>query len=140
MPFETLETVSRRLPRSSGSISYRRVRGSKGHRPQPRLIISIPKTLAADFKTRDGDTYALLLGSGDDAGKARIRRDAKGTGRCTPLQHTFMFNFGFVPYLGTSAGDREPLQVRAITGKDGSGFEFDLPVWFKPDDDADAGA
>jgi hypothetical protein len=77
---------------------------------------------------KKNDRVALLIGSGNDSGKARL---AKGNGGVA-VAHVLrgggiLLRFGYVPMLGADAAEREELDFRAA----GENFEFDLPPWFK---------
>lgn len=133
MPFEPMEIYTRPATVSAPTLSYKRKTTSHG-RTKPKLVLFVPKPLAGDFTTTKGQRFALHLGNGKDAGKARVLPAVTG-GHCTPLQHGFTFYFGFLPYLGESSAEKEPVTVRAITVDKAQGFEIDLPAWFKPDED-----
>ena len=81
----------------------------------------------ADFKAKKDQPFTLSVGTGTDAGKARISPAVKGVVP-THFLHGLVFRFGYVPMLGTDAAEKEFVAVKAI-GKDG--FEIDLPPWFK---------
>lgn len=123
MGFETIATVVGKGKQAS--ISYRRNQRSG----IPRLIISIPKVIAADT-IGVNDCFRLQLGTGGDKGKARLVRIKGGTPVCIQRGGVTL-RFGFVPMLGNSAAEKEEIEIRPID----LGFEFDLPAWFKADED-----
>ncbi len=136
MPFAPLETITRPLKEVKASISYMRFRreGKKKkqeHEYTPRLVIGIPKAVVTAPKKMAAQSYVLQIGSGNDAGKARLLPAANGNG-VTPreLKGALAFRFGYVPLLGDSVADREMVDVKALSG---GGFELTLPAWFKAD-------
>ena len=134
MPFEELETHTRGNEPPSATMSYSHAtEKSKRAGKKPRLTISIPTTVCGAAKA---EFFKLMIGSGSDAGKLRLRGLSKNSnveGGVKPSEHAhfFRWNFGFVPLLGeeeTFEGERRP--VRKI-GDDI--FEIDVPVsWFAP--------
>lgn len=128
MPFELLPTVlSQQRLSISGSISYKRNSRSKNRKSPPRLIICLPANLN-NGSIIQHDRVALLIGTGDDAGKAKLVKDKHGTARAHLLRGgAALLRFGYVPMLGQDPAEHEVLEFRA----DGDGFEFDLPPWFK---------
>lgn len=127
MPFEILETIPRDSRQPMASVSYER-RGKKNALPQ--LIVAIPTTLAGICKR---ERFRFDIGTGADAGKARVSGLAKGVpGTSAPgtmMKHSLVIRFGEVPALGDDAAAKEPCAVRKI---DDNTWEIDLPPWFKP--------
>lgn len=134
MPFEQVPTVAKAPKATQCSISYMRLTHSdaKNDRPKrlPRLIIGIPRGILGNFKPNKDKLYELHVGTGKDAGKARIIPGGAGVAPST-LKYCVVFRFGFVPMLGDEIADKEFINGRAIDG----GYEIDLPAWFKPIED-----
>lgn len=128
MAFKILEIVAppRRAPQAS--ISYRRQKNGQNRAAKPRLRIGIPEAVAS---TCDKNVkFEFLIGSGPDAGKARIVKGATAGVDPIKMNHGgLVFVFGYVPMLGDDAAEVERVPVKAV--KDG--FEIELPPWFKPD-------
>jgi len=142
MPFSPLNFVSGIVAaKLDASISYRRNTSEHAKNKRPKLIIGIPKAKAAGFKLDPKMWWTIQIGSDADAGKARIVPAAtSATGvLCTELKGGFIFRFGYVPYLGDSAAERERVDVKVLPQN--GGFELTLPAWFKPEeaDEAPAG-
>jgi hypothetical protein len=77
MPFEALETIARDARVPMASVSYERPwRKGKERAGLPVLIIAVPTTLAGLCKR---DRFRFEIGTGTDAGKARVCGLAKGT-------------------------------------------------------------
>jgi hypothetical protein len=84
MPFENLETITKANMPPMAKLSYMpptvRVGKSpakKARDPKPQLIVSIPTTICGTAKAK---AFALLLGTGDDLGKLRIKGLKKDVG------------------------------------------------------------
>jgi hypothetical protein len=135
MPFAPLETVTKKLIEIRASISYMRRRMREGknkrhpHEYTPRLVIGIPKGVVTAPKKAAAQTYVFQIGSGNDAGKARLLPSDKGIAP-RDLKGGLVFRFGYVPMLGNNIADRELVEVKALAG---GGFEIALPAWFKAD-------
>jgi hypothetical protein len=130
MPFEALETIARDTRVPMASVSYARSqRKGKVRAGLPVLIIAIPTTLAGVCKR---DRFRFEVGTGNDAGKARVCGLAKGTvGTSAPgtmMKNALVIRFGEVPALGEDAAAKEQVHVRKI---DDNQWEIDLPPWFK---------
>lgn len=128
MPFEPLPTVpAQKQLKDVGSISYKRNARSRNKKSPPRLIICVP-TIVNNGYIHKSDRVALLIGSGDDAGRAQLRKGKEGAAVAHVLRGGgIMLRFGYVPMLGVDQAEREELDFRT----NGDGFEFDLPPWFK---------
>lgn len=129
MPFENIAFIAKPLKDVQASISYRKNTTKSGRSKNPVLVIGVPKTVCADFKAKKDETFTLSLGSGADAGKARIAPTTQGGVLAKHLKGGLVFRFGYVPMLGDDSADKEFIAVKAI-GKDT--FELTLPAWFKP--------
>lgn len=125
MAFESIVTVPGSSPKR-GSISYKRNHRKKSGRADPHLIVAIPKAIA-NGSVQPGDCYQLQLGSGDDAGKARLVKDKYGI-IAHVLRGGVTIRFGYVPRLGHDAAEKEEIDVRPLANGE---FEFDVPRWFK---------
>lgn len=129
MPFNAIETVKAPEKLTRASISYRKKMNKTGRSRQPKLVIGIPKSHTGSFKAKDGATFALLLGEGKDAGKARIQPTTAGGVAVRMLKGGAVFHFGFVPMLGDDQAEKEFVDVKSVD----NGFEIALPAWFKAD-------
>ncbi len=138
MPFEYVPTISAPPKDIFASISYRRNLTKHGKNRNPKLIIGIPKSVCALFKssTKDKKTppefyYEFHIGTGTDKGKARILKTNPGSVgvRATILKGGMVLRFGYVPMLGSSAAEKDMVEVKTID----DGFEITLPSWFKGD-------
>jgi hypothetical protein len=131
MPFEPVEVVNKHNRPPQASISYeraeRKTRKGLTKSKTPHLMISIPTTISGVSKKK---FFMLQLGTGEDAGKARISGRAAATKHTVErrdLMHATTFDFGFVPMLGDDAAAKEFVGVRKISDDE---FEIDLPKWF----------
>lgn len=131
MPFENIETITKHNMPPMAKISYMPPQGRKSLKsnkdPKPQLMVSIPTTICGTAKAK---SFSLLLGSGADAGKIRIK-GAKAKEGIEPkeLMHAFIFRFGYVPKLGEDHFDGEHRPVRKISDDE---FEIDVPAsWFE---------
>jgi len=135
MPFENLETITKQNmpPRAKLSYMPTQGRGKNGGKARgdakPQLIISIPTTVCGTTKAK---AFTLLLGSGADRGKLRVKgvkKDAGGGIEPKELMHASVFRFGYVPKLGDDHFDGEHRPVRKISDDE---FEIDIPEsWFE---------
>jgi hypothetical protein len=127
MAFDTLETISRDSHAPMASISYDRPK--RGADKIPRLIVSVPTVLAGLCKR---DWFRFEIGTGQDAGRARVSGIAKGVpGSSAPgtmMKNALVIRFGRVPALGEDAAAKELCPVRKV---DDNTWEIDLPPWFK---------
>ena len=130
MPFDEItERVSSRPEQAPASIRLRRRRGGK-----PGCIIGLRRVLMTDIGWKDCDVV-LLIGNGDDAGKIRLKKMAKGKG-LAPLRSMksgsavvdlgFVSSFGEMPKLGV------PIEAKKLS--DGM-IELTLPDWTKVEDE-----
>jgi hypothetical protein len=127
MPFEVLETQPGDIKVPMASISYE-VPKRAGRNTPPRLIVSIPTTIAGVCKH---ERFVFELGTGSDGGKARISGVAKAVPGSAPgrmLMHAIVIRFGEVKALGEDAAAKESVPVRKISD---TVWEIDLPPWFK---------
>lgn len=139
MAFENLETITKQNMPPMAKLSYMpptsrgKSAGKLSRDPKPQLIVSIPTTICGTAKAK---AFALLLGTGDDLGKLRVKglkKDAGGGIEPKELAHTFLFRFGYVPKLGDDHFDGEHRPVRKISDDE---FEIDVPAsWFDGDGD-----
>jgi hypothetical protein len=126
MPFELLPTVPTAQHATHGSISYKRNSRSRNKKSPPRLIICVPRSLNNGSIERN-DRISLLIGTGSDAGKAKLAKAKDGALARVLRGGAILLRFGYVPMLGIDPAEREAIEVRP----NGDGFEFDLPPWFK---------
>lgn len=131
MPFEVLATVTKPAKESRPSISYMRFKSTTDpdniSKRLPKLIVGIPKGMISGFKPKKDELYEFHVGTGKDAGRARIIPGKNGIAAIV-LKNCVAFRFGFVPMLGDEIADKEFIDGHAIDG----GFELALPAWFKP--------
>ncbi len=108
MPFETLQTITKDNQPPTAKLSYLRPKdrktGQSKRDSKPNLKITIASTVCGTSKS---ELYELLLGTGADAGKIRVkgidtkRSPKKGHGvKVKQLMHAFVWDFGYVPKLG----------------------------------------
>lgn len=116
MPFEELETIRRDNLPPMASLSYlRKVRKDKEFdrgKIKPQLTISVPSVIFISKKER----FQLLLGTGQDANKLRIRATAdqkKGT-KLSEFKTYFILRFGYVPKLGDEIFDNIRCDIKRI--------------------------
>lgn len=142
MPFEDLITVAAAPKDALASISYRRAEIGKKLNPHPKLIVGIPAKYCPHNKSstpkKDAQVgkltpglWSFMVGTGTDAGKARIMPSATGVHGRMLKAGAMAFRFGYVPMLGKDAAEKEFVEVRAVMSDKGQGFEIDLPPWFK---------
>jgi hypothetical protein len=143
MPFETLETITKANAPPTAVLSYMcRTQKPKPGKPvrndkdrKPSLMVTLPTTMCGTSKS---ETFALLIGTGADIGKLRIKgipASVKGAApspagaKPSQMKHAFRFNFGFVPKLGEDHFDGERRPVKKINNEE---FEIEVPSsWFK---------
>lgn len=128
MPFEALETIPRDKHVPMASISYERPARGK-NKLLPRLIVAIPTTLAGMCKPV---RFVIEIGTGADAGKARVTGVPKGvagvTSPGTMMKNSLVIRFGEVPALGTDAAAKEACRVEKVQDHI---WDITLPAWFK---------
>jgi hypothetical protein len=136
MPFETLETITKANMPPRAKITYLRGVVKRGkdagkHKDdaKPQLMVTIPTTICGTAKAK---FFALLLGSGNDKGKIRIKGVKSEKEGVTPkeLKNAFVFRFGYVPKLGDDIFDGGHRLVRKIGDDE---FEIEIAAeWFTP--------
>ncbi len=134
MPFDEVETFTKTNQPPAAKVTYLRGGHSdtkKATERKPSLVITVPTTICGVGKA---EKFALLIGTGADAGKIVIRGMAKGTEKPahikpTEHQYYFKFNFGFVPRLGEDVFDGGHVPIRKIKDDE---FELTVPKsWFE---------
>ncbi|QDM26981.1 hypothetical protein FNL56_13325 [Tardiphaga sp. vice304] len=136
MPFEEAEIHTRENAPPMATLAYTSKPGKKGNERNPSLSITLPTAICGQGKA---ERFVLLIGSGDMAGKIRIKgvagstkvasKDAKGV-KPAQMKWSFRFNFGFVPRLGTDKIASDQLPLRKVGDDE---FEIDVPAsWFDP--------
>lgn len=142
MPFEDLVTIANPPKDVLASISYRRNTFGKKPNPHPKLIIGIPAKFCPQSKStgpKKGEKaptaptvmWTFQVGTGDDAGLARIVPADVGVQARALRGGALAFRFGYVPALGKDAADKDYVPISNITTSKGPGFEIKLPDWFK---------
>ena len=139
MPFEEAEIITKNNAPPTAKITYQR--GGHADTPQakldekkPKLHVTIPTTVIGVCKRKH---FALLIGTGDDAGKLLVRgiEDKKVTkDHVAPSEHAHFlkFNFGFVVKLGETEFDGGQ---RPVTRIDDDNFPIDVPKsWFEQEE------
>lgn len=125
MPFEVLETITKKHNIPMATVTYMRTWSKKKDTPkgEPRLRIAIPTTLF----TSSAERAVLLLGSGLDAKKLRIKttNDKMVGVAITTLMHAVRFSFGYVPKFGNECFDTVRCPVKKINAEE---FEIELPL------------
>lgn len=136
MPFTEEETFTKHNAEPVARWTYEfGGHADKREGKKPQLHISIPTTICGVCKKK---RFALLIGTGEDAGKVIVRGipdDKAKTHHIPPTehQHFLKFNFGFVPKLGKRTFDGGHVPVRRI---DDDNFELTVPKsWFELDED-----
>ena len=131
MTFEVLETFTKANMPPKAKLSYMRAAsraksgGKRSDDAKPQMIVSIPTTICGTAKAKK---FQLLLGTGANAGKIRIKGSSKDGIEPKELMHSFVF--GFVPRLGDDIFDSEHHPVKKISDDE---FEIEVPAsWFGP--------
>lgn len=137
MPFDEAETITKHNAEPVARWLYEL--GGHAGKPKdgkkPQLHISIPTAVCGVCKA---PKFALLIGTGADAGKVIVRGIPEGFEKkhhIPPSEHsTFLkFNFGYVKQLGTQTFDGGHVPVKRL---DDNNFELTVPAsWFEGDDD-----
>lgn len=132
MPFEELETEAKAPP--AATLSYMRKAGKggavNGNRP-PRLMVTLPTAICGLGKLPH---HILMIGSGADLGKLRLKgvaKDTRAKGAVKPVEFKthFIWRFGYVPRLGDEIFDKQACPVRRVGDDE---FEIDVnPSWFE---------
>lgn len=134
MPFEQLETSPRPSHVKSGTISYKGGKYKKGDRAKvlPKLTIGISATVCGPYFNPQGVKFGLLIGTGDEKGKARIQPVEKGGITPSVTHGGCVIRFGYIPSLGEDEAAKEDLDIKLVGTNT---FEFVLPAWFKTEGD-----
>lgn len=125
MPFEVVETT-RGPEKSHGSVSYMRAwrKGKDAPKGRPQLLVSIPTTIFISKMEK----FVLMLGSGPDTKKIRIKgvgkNDKRGTEAKT-LLHAVTLRFGYVPKFGDEIFDKVFVDTKRISDDE---YEIQLPM------------
>ena len=134
MPFEIAETESKDNMPPTALLSYMRPKGRgkavvKGGadydrtKVKPKLIISVPTVLVIAKSPR----FVLLIGTGAEAGKLRLRGVKDGTKNSvkpTEFKAHLLLRFGYVPKLGDDIFDGERCPLKRISDEE---YEIDAP-------------
>lgn len=130
MPFDEVETETKDNMPPTALLSYMRPSRKGGqearNKGKPRLSITCPTTICGTSKS---ERHVLLVGTGADKGKLRVRahdpkRD-KGKGvKPTEFKKHFIWRFGYVPKLGDEIFDGERHPVTRISAEE---FEIIVP-------------
>jgi hypothetical protein len=84
-------------------------------RVKPRLTITVPTVIVIAKSER----FVLLMGSGGDAGKLRIKGTKEKRGVVpSEFKHHLILRFGHVPKLGDEIFDGERCAIRKITDEE----------------------
>lgn len=132
MPFEELETITKHNQPLRASISYmRQVRKDKEHlrgQIKPKLIITVPTAI---FISR-AERFKLLLGTGEDSNKIRLRavpgKDPKVGLKPSEFKSYLIFRCGYVPAFGDEIFDNVECQIKRVSDDE---YELDVPVDLK---------
>lgn len=139
MPFDEEETFTKYNAEPMARWVYE-IGGHSGkpkNGKKPQLHISIPTAVCGVCKAKK---FALLIGTGEDAGKVIVRGVADELAKPHHIppsehQHFLKFNFGFVPRLGMKPFDGDRVPVRRV---DDNNFELTVPAsWFEIEEDDD---
>jgi hypothetical protein len=127
MPFEVVETETKDNMPPTALISYMRARRKGGaeydrNKVKPRLTITVPTSIFISKAER----FLLLVGTGADAGKARIKatKDKKGV-KPSEFKAHLILRFGHVPKLGDEIFDGERCAIRRVSDDE---YEIDATV------------
>lgn len=130
MPFEVLETQTKDNMPPTALISYMRPGKKKGgadfdrNKTKPRLSVTVPTSI---FISK-AEKFVLLVGTGADVGKARIRAAGKSDKagiKPSEFKAHLILRFGYVPKLGDEIFDGERCDIRRISEDE---YEIDAPV------------
>jgi hypothetical protein len=140
MPFDEAETFTKHNAEPMARWVYE-IGGHAGKPKKadakPKLYISIPTAICGVCKM---PKFALLIGTGEDAGKVIVRGIAEEHAKkhhIPPSEHSnfLKFNFGFVPQLGKRSFDGDHVPVKRL---DDNNFELTVPAsWFEIEDEED---
>lgn len=129
MPFEIVETETKDTMPPTACLTYMRPK-PRGGKPmdrekvKPKLIVTLPTVICGVAKS---ERFVLLMGTGADAGKVRIKgvkKDTKGGIKPTEFKAHMMLRFGHVPKIGKAIFDQMHCPVKRITDEE---FEIDAP-------------
>ena len=127
MPFETVKTVSGSERKIRASVSYKKISTKKGG-GLPRLVVGIPAIIADEITVRAGQRFVFQLGTGDDAGTARVAPAPNGDGIAPrEVRGGLTFLFGVAPELGDDEEAKQFCKVEAVDG----GFQIEVPEWLR---------
>lgn len=137
MSFEIVETETKDNMPPTATLSYMRPkpRGKAAGgaydrtKVKPKFVVSLPTVVCIAKSER----FLLLIGTGADAGKIRIRgtKDKKGV-KPGEFKNHLLFRFGYVPKLGDDIFDSERCPLTRISDEE---YEIDAP-FLKADGDA----
>lgn len=141
MPFDVLTSITSEAKAALVSVSYARPQGRGGDKARrPRLVIGVPGAVLEGLKIPADQRFVFAIGSGKDAGKARIVMAADGPASLRRIDRHGpkgngggVFRFGHVPALGTDAAVKEFVASRILDPKKEGGavIEIDCPPWLK---------
>jgi hypothetical protein len=120
MPFDVIETETKDNMPPTALVSYMPYKGRTGKangadKRRPRLTITLP-TVVCIAKS---DRFVLLLGSGADKGKMRVKgtKDKKGV-KPTEFKSFLVLRFGYVPKFGDDIFDGERCRISKINDEE----------------------
>lgn len=131
MPFEEVaERVSARFEPPPCTMRLKiRARG------KPACVVTLRKKLMEELGWKKSTNVSLALGTGEDAGKARITLSASGPFRLKILKFSGQIDLGYV----AAFGDVPKVSVAAPATKlNGTAIELKLPDWSAVEDDVAA--
>ncbi|MEY9466319.1 DNA-binding response OmpR family regulator [Bradyrhizobium ottawaense] len=88
-------------------------------------VVAVSAELIKQAGFKANASFAILLGTDDDAGKLRIEHDANGVPCAREFKRTgaFFFKLGMVPAIGTLQRKQQRTGARLVDG----GIEIDIP-------------
>lgn len=129
MPFELVEILTKDTMPPTACLTYMRPKGRGGkpvdrEKVKPKLIVTLPTVVCGVAKS---ERFLLLMGTGADAGKVRIKgtkKDDKKGVKPGEFKSHIMLRFGHVPKLGNAIFDQMHCPVRRINDEE---YEIDAP-------------
>jgi hypothetical protein len=141
MPFQVLTSITTEAKAALASVSYAKPQGRGSNEARrPRLVVGVPGAAFEGLKFPAGQRFAFAMGSGKEAGRARIVMAAEGPtsvkrldGKGAKGKGGGVFRFVHVPALGQDAAAKEFVAFRVLDPKKEGGaiIEIDCPAWLK---------
>lgn len=125
MPFEEVETLLRPIREIRAGVRYMRsLSKKKPTNPEalPKLMITVPTAVFISKAER----FVLLVGTGADSHKLRLKAAAKKAGGVKPSEFTTHFKmwFGHIPKFGEESFDLVHCPILKVSEDE---YEITLP-------------